>query len=290
MNAELIIDCQNQLGEGPVWDYEQQQLYWVDFDACTVFVFDPVTEKLSTIRTKNRVMVVIPTNTRHLLLAQERSVQIYDPENEKIINSRELDVGWPDNRCNDGKCDAQGNLWIGTMNNQAKPGAGSLYRLGAGLTEHRMLKNLTVPNGLAWSNDGRRFYHIDSHDRCVQCFNTNPTTDGLDVPIFSFDTSGLPGLPDGMTIDAEGKLWIAQWGGACVGRWDPGTGQLLHKISVPAALTTSCTFGGENYDTLYITSSRKYARAEELAMFPLSGGLFAVKPGVNGGKANFFKE
>ena len=291
MKAELILDCQNQLGEGPVWHAARQRLYWVDFDGCTVLEYDPTSKSLVRHATEQRTMVVLPTATGRLLLAQEKRVALFDADLKHHHVARELDADQPNHRCNDGKCDARGRLWIGTMDNEASAEMGNFYCVEhEDLAATRALTGFTIPNGMAWSANERLFYLIDSPTRQVQCFDFDGEQGQIGPLRSTFSTVQVPGIPDGMAIDAEGTLWIAQWGGACVGRWDPGSGQLLTTVQVPAALTTSCAFGGPTLSTLYITSSRKYASAEELAQYPLSGGLFSVNPGVEGPPAHLFQD
>ncbi len=162
------------------------------------------------------------------------------------------------------------------------PGAGSLYRLDTDLSVHRVLGDVTVSNGLAWSFDRRTLYYIDSPTRVVSAFDYDDEAGTITGRRVAVTVPEELGSPDGMTIDSEGKLWVAHWGAGAVCRWDPDGGHLLEKIDVPAAHTTSCAFGGEDLGDLYITTARSGRSREDLEAQPLAGGLFRVRPGARG--------
>ncbi|NEW84910.1 MAG: SMP-30/gluconolactonase/LRE family protein, partial [Mariniphaga sp.] len=192
------------------------------------------------------------------------------------------------NRFNDGKCDPAGRLWVGTMNKKVKPNDGKLYCFD-GRSVDVKLENLTISNGMAWSADLKCFYFIDTADYAVSCFdfdnvrgNISNRRKVIDVPV---DMGG----PDGMTIDHDGMLWIAHWGGACIARWNPNNGQLLEIVKVPAPHVTSCIFGGEDLRTLFISTAIEGLTKAQLDEFPLSGSLFSYIPEVAGIEPCVFK-
>jgi sugar lactone lactonase YvrE len=153
----------------------------------------------------------------------------------------------PKNRFNDGKVDPAGRVWCGTMaDDGATPRCGSLYCLDVDLSIRRVLDQVSVSNGIAWSGDARTMYYIDTATRAVAAFDFDVDTGHVsrrrDIIRFPDDA----GLPDGMTIDRDEMLWIAHWGGWRVSRWNPQTGMMLQKIAVSASRVSSCCFGGPN--------------------------------------------
>ena len=153
-----------------------------------------------------------------------------------------------------------------------------------------MLDSVTISNGIVWTADKKTMYYNDTPTLTVQAFDYDDKTGTISKGRVAVRIPKGTGAPDGMTIDAEGKLWVALWGGNCVARFDPVTGELMQKIMVPAPNVSSCAFGGKNLETLYITTARAWVSPEKLKEFPLSGGLFAVKPGVRGVPAFFYEE
>jgi sugar lactone lactonase YvrE len=188
----------------------------------------------------------------------------------------------PGNRFNDGKCDPAGRFLAGTMDNAENEASGSLYSYSPGGTLQTLLTGVRISNGLTWSPDYRTFYHIDTPTRQVTAFEYDPVTGNIANPRPAVTVPSELGWPDGMTSDAEGMLWVAMWGGAKLTRWDPATGQLLEAIPIPALNVTSCVFGGPHLTDLYITSARKGMMAEQLAKYPLSGGLFRIRTNSQG--------
>lgn len=163
-----------------------------------------------------------------------------------------------------------------------------MYCLGEEGILMRMKSYITISNGLTWSVDKRKMYYIDTPTGEVVAFWNDGKTGSIDSGKVVIRIPPEMGRPDGMTIDAEGKLWIAHYGGAAVRRWDPDNGKLLKTVIVPERNVTSCTFGGADLDILYITTARQSNSAEDPEKYPLSGGLFSCKPGAKGVRANLF--
>jgi sugar lactone lactonase YvrE len=163
----------------------------------------------------------------------------------------------------------------------ARPGGGVLDCLGADLSVARKLDGLTIPNGLAWSADAATMYYIDSPSGAVWAYAWDRETGGLGERRIAVRIES-PASPDGMTIDEEGMLWVAEWGIGSVSRFDPATGERLARVRLPVLQATSCTFGGEDLGDLYVTTGREHFTAEDAARQPLAGGLFRARPGVRG--------
>jgi sugar lactone lactonase YvrE len=192
------------------------------------------------------------------------------------------------NRFNDGKCDAAGRFWAGTMVKSGSAQQGALYCLTPELKVETKLKDLGISNGLAWSPDNRYFYFIDTPTEKVLQFDYQLDTGEISnsKEIISFKSE--EGMPDGMTIDEEGMLWIAHWGGGRVSRWDPASGKKLTEVVLPVKNVTSCTFGGKDLRDLYITTARQGLDEAEMEQYPHSGGLFCYKTEVKGMPAYTF--
>lgn len=281
LQAELIVDAQAELGEGPYWDAESKQLYWVDITGKKLRIYDPITGGEVVRSFDQMVSAVIPTTTGGLLLAMEDGVYLSQTEGSPVLlTSIEADL--PRNRANDAKCDRQGRLWVGTMSMDDEPKAGGFYVVESGGFTRQVLSGIGCSNGMAWDYSRSKMYYIDTPTRQVDVFDYEEESGRISNRRLAFQIPTTTGYPDGMTIDSEGMLWVAHWGGGCVSRWNPDTGEQLGLIRVPAPLVTSCTFGGDDLTELYITTARIGMHEKELHDYPFAGGLFMVKPGVSG--------
>ena len=162
----------------------------------------------------------------------------------------------------------------------------ALYCMDAEHEVKTMLTGVIQGNGLAWSADTKKFYFIDTQKFCVQEFDYDIEKNELSNGRVCVEVPSEMGIPDGMTIDDEGMLWVALWGGKAVARYDPATGAMLEKVELPALNVTSCCFGGEKLDELYITTA---SLGTDLKEYPLAGGVFKIKPGVTGRPSYKFK-
>lgn len=279
---ECILDAKATLGEGAIWDARRQVLYWVDIEAGRLHRFDPAAGDNRTYELGQRVGAVVPRARGGVMLAMERGFASMDLTTGAITFWADPEAHLPKNRFNDGKCDPRGRFWAGTISQDRQPGAASLYCLEPDGTVRTMLRGVTNSNGIAWSLGHDTMYYIDTPTRQVTAFDYDPRSGNIDHPRAVISIPADWGKPDGMTIDAEGMLWIALWDGGCVTRWDPQTGRLLEKLPVPARRVTSCAFGGSDLGDLYITTARAGLSEGELAAQPAAGGLFRARPGVRG--------
>ncbi|WP_343704092.1 SMP-30/gluconolactonase/LRE family protein [Chitinophaga sp.] len=283
MTASVLSNTACILGEGPVWLPATRKLMWVDIEGKTLYEYDWGHRTTACWQMGHRVTLILPLHqSSNLLLGMQGGLAAFNPASGCLQWLADLEKDLPLHRCNDGACDPQGRLWVGTLHMQFNEGAGSLYMMDGQLQLHRRLPGQTIPNGLVWSLDNSRMYYIDSTRRCVQSFLFDAESGNITFEKTAFKIPPLMGSPDGMTIDAEGMLWVAHYGGFGVYRWNPLTGALLEKIGLPAPNVTACVFGGDNMDTLFITTARQEMSEEALRLYPQSGSLFQVRTGVKG--------
>ncbi len=283
--AELELQDDSLLGEGPVWDHRTQQLYWVDIEGFALHVYHPATRAHRKIPTGEYIGSAAVRASGGLVAAMKSGFAAIDPASGAITPIADAESHLPGNRFNDGKCDPAGRFWAGSLalDEDHGEGLGNLYCLDADRQVHLKAPGVWISNGLAWTRDARTMYYIDSPKQCVVAYDYDNATGAIAHPRVVIDVPASEmGYPDGMTIDEEGMLWIAHWDGGHVCRWDPQTGRELAEIRVPVSRPTSCIFGGEDFATLYITSARTRLAPDVLAGQPLAGSIFSCRPGVRG--------
>nr|QTY40895.1 venom polypeptide precursor [Doratifera vulnerans] len=291
--------------EGPHWSKEENALYFVDIPQQMVHRLDAESGNITSkqIGYGPVSLVVTVKNKPKKLLVSSRSELYFlswdAPEGD--YNSMRLlsvvDLGLPDNRCNDGKVDANGRLWFGTMGKEIDgvidKDQGTLYMVDQYnfLEPVVKLRPVSISNGLAWTADNKYMFFIDTPTRNVDVMDFDIVTGSVRNrrTLFSFSDNNVSGNPDGMTIDTDGNLWIACHGGGKVIKVDPRAGKLIEQHKLPAAKVTSVTWGGHDLSTLYVTTSRVGLTAAELAEQPEAGSLFAIRgTGCKGQPSNQF--
>jgi len=286
---KLLVDAHALVGEGALWDEQRQQLYWVDILSGMLYCYEPTTGENRSWDVGQHVGTVVLRESGGLLLALRDGFASFDLASNQLTMIADPEADQPGNRFNDGKCDPAGRFWAGTMAYEDQTTQGSLYRLDADYSVHKMLGNIAISNGIVWSADRSTMYYIDSLAYTVRAFDYADATGDLSNERVVVQVEETMGLPDGMAIDAEDMLWVAHFGGSCVRRWNPQNGALLGQIDLPTAQITSCAFGGPDLDILYITSAANGYDAQDFAREPHAGGLFAARPGVQGVPSFRFK-
>jgi sugar lactone lactonase YvrE len=288
MIASLLYNSNCILGEGSFWHEGRQSFFWVDIDGKRLHEYVIQSKKVNSWQFQNRPSMIALDVQGRCIIVFQGGIARFDFTSEKLdwVVALEKDVS--DNRTNDGAIDSEGRLWIGTMNVRFKESAGSLYCIDFDLRVTKKIENLTIPNGLVWSLDNRTMYHIDSPTRKVRAYAFDSKTGEIVFERVAINIPTEMGSPDGMCIDEEGMLWIAQWNGFGVYRWDPLRGELLDKIDVPVPQVSSCAFGGANFDQLLITTAKENFSDESLRKYPDSGSVYIAQPGVRGLGKNLF--
>ncbi|HEV7330494.1 MAG TPA: SMP-30/gluconolactonase/LRE family protein [Flavisolibacter sp.] len=289
LKAELVLDARVQLGEGAIWHPKENRLYWVDIEGKALHIYDPSTNEDRRFPLSSRVGTVVPVKGGGALVALQNGIHKIDLKTRKLeIIANPL----PDTlnlRFNDGKCDPSGRFWVGTLALDGRRKGAVLYRIDKDRSVHQMLDSVSISNGIVWTADKKTMYYNDTPTGTVQAFDYDDKSGNISNRRIAVCIPKGMGAPDGMTIDADGNLWVALWGAGLVGKFNPSTGELLQKVMVPAPNVSSCAFGGKNLETLYITTARVWVNEKGLKEFPQSGSLFSVKPGVKGVAAVFYK-
>ncbi|MFZ0380507.1 MAG: SMP-30/gluconolactonase/LRE family protein [Solirubrobacteraceae bacterium] len=266
------------LSEGPRWHEERQELLWVDILGRQVhrgtIGADGGMERLETITVDRHVGAVAPAIGGGYVLAAGPGFLFLD-ETGQLDELAQPERGRTDVRMNDGACDPQGRFWGGTMAYDESPGSGALYRLELDGSCTTVLTGLTISNGIGWSPDGMTMYLNDSGTACVYAFCFDGSTGAISDRRTLVHTDQPGVVPDGLTVDEQGGIWVALWGGGTVNRYEPN-GTLQASVELPVERPTSCAFGGPERDILFVTTARVDLDDTQLARQPGAGRVFAV--------------
>jgi sugar lactone lactonase YvrE len=280
---EPVGDVTAVLGEGPYWVPEDDCLLWVDIVGAhlhrTYFPSEEtVTDSLSA------VSAAFPVVGGGILTVGGAALTLLFPAERGGRWSSRIIAEVPareDLRFNDAGVDPAGRVWAGSMHTTEAEPLGELYRLDPGPRLNPVVKNVTVSNGLGWSPDGSRMYYADSPLRRVDVFDYDPATGEAFARRTFADLSDAEGVPDGLTVDLDGCVWVAMWGGSALRRFTP-SGEQDAVLPVPVSQPTSCAFGGPGLADLFITTANDGLSQAERAEQPLAGRLLRVAPGPIG--------
>ena len=276
--VEVVVASRATLGEGPVWDARTGRIAWVDILGRGLHLTDPASGATESILTPTDVGAVAPRRAGGFIAALQDGFWIIGDGDPRRVAT--IPEARPELRFNDGKCDPAGRFWAGTMEYAERAGTAGLYRLEPDGTVARVLAGVTISNGLAWSADGSTMFYIDTPRQRIESFAFEVATGAVSGRRTVVDIPTDAGFPDGMTIDAEGGLWVAFWDGGAIRRYVDG--RLDRTIRLPVSRPTSVAFGGRALDELFITSASTGLSDAALAAEPLAGAVFRVRPGVQG--------
>ena len=282
-NLRVVADVQDGLGESVFWHVAERALYWIDFYGPTLHRWDPASgaRRDWTVPGSKHVGSDAPLSDGRILLALDDGLYAFDTKAGTTQRVADPNQGRPGIGYNDCKVDRAGNFWIGTYDAAERAPRGVLYRIAPDLSVRVADSGYMVCNGPAFSLDGRTLYFSDTAGRRLFAYDLERATGLLGVARLFAEIEPDGGIPDGITVDAEGHVWCAHYGGSRVTRFTPD-GVVARTIELPVPFVTSCCFGGPDLATLYITTARSGLDAAALAKAPSSGALFAVEPGVKG--------
>jgi sugar lactone lactonase YvrE len=277
-----IVASADQLGETPLWCPRSRAVWWIDIEQPKLQSFSPQTGE----------HLVYPFDTRFLgslalrksggfLIALDLALYTFDPDTRRLELFCEVESGEKDNRLNDGRCDRQGRLWIGTMDNKILEPNGSFYSVEPNGTVTRYFNGILVSNCIATSPDQKTLYFSDTRRYTIWAFDLDVKSGSISNRRVFVDYTATKDRPDGACVDAEGFIWNAIFAGGRVVRYAPD-GRIDRTIKVPVTNPTCICFGGPALETLYITTARKFLTPAQLAAEPWAGALLAVEPGVKG--------
>jgi sugar lactone lactonase YvrE len=285
MSRELRVICapdeRVMLGEGPVWDDRTKTLYWVDIDLGNLHQCNADGSRVKVTRIGERLgCVALRANHEGFIAGLEHRIGLLslNPLSIETLSAPEREQ--TANRCNDGKCDPRGRFWVGTSNEAGDAASGWLYRIDPDSHTARTAGPFICTNGPQFSPDGNTLYCVDTYGKTIYSYRMDGAGELFEKEVFVRFDNPAWGYPDGLTCDVHGCLWVAHWAGARVSRFSP-RGDLLESIELPVSQITSCTFGGVDLRTLFITSASVGLEDPRKPGEP-AGALFAVDLDVGG--------
>lgn len=272
------VSC--ELGEGPIWSGTEAAVYWIDILGRRLHRAGADGDGADSWDLPSKPGCVALAADGLLLLGLTDGLVTLDPVTASLRSLRALEEDVPENRLNDGASDSRGRLWIGSLHDRGERMSGALYRVDPDLTVTTVLTGVGTSNGLGWSPADDTFYFTDSWTQTITAFDFDVEAGTVHNPrVFVRDDDCLP---DGLTVDAEGHVWSAKWGGAKIVRYTPD-GSIDRVLTLPVPHATSVTFGGPDLDVLYVSTARAGLSDSEIQQSPCAGKLLAIEGlGVQG--------
>lgn len=283
-----IAHIRADLGESPVWDARKGLLYFVDISGGKINMLLPQGQVETIYTSAMRIGARALTDKGNLIFTEDASSRMFDVEAGEVCRHTPAVHDGASYRFNDGACDPQGRFVTGLMDEGPSGKSGALYRYDSALNAQVIHRGLALPNGLAWSEDGRTLFFVDSVARSI--FRAAYSAEGVLGPVTLFvATPAELGRPDGIALDQAGGVWVCQFNGGCLLRYDR-YGHLTDRVAMPVPRPTSCCFGSDGLWTLFITTARFAMTASELDEYPGAGDLYAIRPEVAGSPRHLFRE
>ena len=290
IQSKLLVKGTDVTGEAATWLKDRGWLLWVDIDNGILHQYEDRSGKTTDRYLPDMVTSIIPINNQPgvVILAMKSRMVVYSLDDQSfrtLCDFRDIHPQW---RTNDCKCSPDGRIWCGMMNMKHQDQNGFVYWVDREGKVTKILDHQCIPNGVVWTPQGDRLYYADSGRSCIEEYAYDSHTGNIQFLRTAVTVPPEYGIPDGMTIDARGNLWVAHWGGSGVYVWNPDNGELLDQVAVPVPNPASCTFGGEGNHQLFITTARDGLTEAELKSYPLSGSLFVADvPQVKGGENHY---
>ncbi len=278
---ECVLDIKASLGECPLWSVDEQVLYWVDINAPSLNRFDPLTGRNTAWPMPEAIGCFALRECGGFIAALRGGFWFVDRDGKPERKVADAPYDPAHHRFNDGRADAHGRFWAGSMNEKRDASTAKLYRLDRDFTQTAMIPDIMISNGLAWSPDGRTLYHTDTPTRTINAWDFDASTGAIAHRRVFARFAGENDRPDGGAVDREGCYWSAFYRGGKIVRISP-RGEILAEFPLPAMCPTMCAFGGPDLKTVYVTTARQHRDPEELARMPGSGGIFALRVDVPG--------
>lgn len=275
------VDCRNVLGEGAVWCPRERLLWWIDISSPSLWRFDPGTARVDHWPLPKPPGSFALREGGGFLFAFRTGLATLDAPGGELAWLDVPALAPGDERFNDGKVDRAGRFWTGTLDRRLGSAIGGLYRVEAGFRVTAMDRGFTISNGIGWSPDNRTMYFTDTPARRIYRYDFDLASGAIANRRVFVEVGAGHGGPDGMTVDAEGFVWSAQFDRWTIHRYAPD-GRLDRAVRMPVQRPTTCMFGGPDLATLYVTSARLDLAGDALAAQPQAGGVFALDVGVRG--------
>ncbi|KAL4656864.1 regucalcin [Arapaima gigas] len=281
IKVECVVKERNKVGESPVWEEREGTLLFVDIFGSRVSRWNPLTNTTQSLSTEMFVGAVVPRRSGGYIIAEGTHFASVDWDKQAITPITQIEQDKDTVRFNDGKVDPAGRFFAGTMGLESKPAElerkqGALFTLNADHTVMKHFDQVDLSNGLDWSLDHQTFYYIDSLSYKVEAFDYDIVTGSVCNRRVVYSLEKDEGIPDGMCIDAEGRLWVACYNGGRVLRIDPQTGIRMQTVRLPVDKITSCCFGGQDFSDLYVTTASYGMDHEAMAKQPEAGYIFKI--------------
>lgn len=277
----VVSTCRNVLGESPVWSVREQALYWTDIREPALYRLDAASGVTRKWPIPELAGAVVLRQGGGVVVGLQSGLYTFDPDEGLSGPIYTFESGHPEDRTNDSRCDRSGRLWYSRMRDFGRAETGAIYCLDATLQPVRMICDLRVPNAICFSPAGDRLYFADTATGMLEVADFDPAGSAPSNRRLLIPADCVPGKPDGATVDAEGYIWNARFGGGCLVRCAPD-GKVDTIVELPVSQPTSCSFGGKDLDRLFVTTATQGLGPDSLAREPLAGALLVIEPGVKG--------